>query len=256
MGINHLPGPKRFQLTKKATVEDCRERFGVYAVVKGVYQPPDAPPDLTNEPIYLELRGPSLSTVNACLKYLKDLLLAEDAAPAHSGKVYVPVPAKSPFNVVAKIVGPSGEFVKHIKKQANCQVQIAGKDCGVKQFENDDELHIRLDAHSAEGLAKAKQLTQDLVDHVMQQYDEWLASLPPAMRPPGPFPQHHQPAAFGVPSPAALRPNPPPSSSAAPPPPPPPPSVRPPPPPPPPQHPPPPPPPPSAAEPDAKRARH
>ncbi len=73
MGINHLPAPKRFQLTKKATVDECRDRFGVFVSPKGVYQPPDAPPDNANEPIYLELRGPSLSTVNACLKYLKDL---------------------------------------------------------------------------------------------------------------------------------------------------------------------------------------
>jgi hypothetical protein len=178
MGINHLPGPKRFQLTKKITLDDCFQRFGVSVLVKGVYQPPDSEPDLANEPIHLELRGPSLSTVNACIKHLKDLLMAEDSAPTHTGKVFIPIPGKSPFNVVAKLVGPSGEFVKHIKKQANCQVQVAGKDCGLKAHESDEDLHIRLDAHSAEGLVKAKQLTQDLVDHVVQQYGEWMATMP------------------------------------------------------------------------------
>jgi hypothetical protein len=180
MGINHLPGPKRFLLTKKQTLDDCYQRFGVLVEVKGVFQPIDSEPDPANEPIHLELRGSSLSTVNTCLKFLKDLLVSEDSAPTHSGKVYVPIPGKSPFNVVPKLVGPNGEFVKHIKKQANCQVQVAGKDCGLKAHESEEDLHIRLDAHSAEGLVKAKQLTQGLIDHVVQQYNEWLATQPPA----------------------------------------------------------------------------
>jgi len=232
IGINNLTGPKRFQMTKKLTIAECMEKFGVRVTVKGVYVAPDTEIESGQEPIYLELRGNSLSTVNACGKYLRDLQNAEDSAPSHIGKVMIPLSGTSPFGVVAKIVGPGGEFVKHIKRQANCQVQVAGKNCGLKEHESDEELHVRLEAHSADGLTKAKELTQSLVDHVMEQYQQWLKSQP---APPPPsasqyptYPAYQQQqqqyrSPPTIPHSSMFAPPPPPASKPQPPPPPPPP---------------------------------
>ena len=177
VGINHLSGPKRFLMSNPETLKECKEQFGVFVYVRGKYYSVDAEPDDSDEPLYLSLHGPTLSSVNACTKYLRDLQTQEEVAGSHTCKVFIGIPASSPFNVVSKIIGPGGEFVKHIKKQANCNVLIAGRDCGVNtHLGTDEELHIRLEAHTAEGLVKARELTADLIDHVKLQYKEWQAA--------------------------------------------------------------------------------
>lgn len=188
VGINHLSAQKRLLMARKTTAEDCLEKFGVYVTCKGAYHAADAPPAEGTEPLYLELKGPSLTAVNACSVYLKELQAApeESQHQTFTGKVYVGIPGNSPFNVVPKLVGPQGEFVKHIKRQANCSVQVAGKDCGLAGFDNEDELHVAIEAHSADGLAKAKQLVLDLVAFVKLQYNEWLEQRRAVAPPPPP----------------------------------------------------------------------
>jgi hypothetical protein len=240
MGINHLSTQKRFLLCKKQTAEACLEKFGVTVLVKGVYHANEQEVAPAEPPLYLQLTGPSLSALSHCTQYLKELQNAEEVFV--SGRVVIPIPGASPFNVVSKIVGPGGEFVKHIKRQANCQIQVAGKDCGIRQFSSEEPLHIKIDAHSEEGLQKAKQLTQDLIDHVLVQYQDWQKDNHLNAPPPSSAHHHHYqhqsvnypqyapfqpPPNFGRPSAMLPQPSiPAPRTVAPPPPPPPPPSYE------------------------------
>lgn len=184
MGINHMAGPKRYRLTKKATHDEVGQKFGVSVTVKGVFQAPEAPADPNNEPLHLEITGPSLTAVNAALHYLRDIAAEEEQASACVGKVYIGVPGSAPFNVVAKIVGSGGENLKHIKRTCNVQVTICGRDCRNAENESDEELHMKIEAKSSESLARATQLCEDLLAHVKDMYNEWLKTRPPPPPPP------------------------------------------------------------------------
>lgn len=77
------------------------------------------------------------------------------------------------FNLRAKIVGPSGAYVKHIHQETGCRIQLKGKGSGFLETntgkESDEPLHVHLSCAREEGLQAGIKLTQDLLDTVKQE---------------------------------------------------------------------------------------
>jgi hypothetical protein len=100
------------------------------------------------------------------------------------------------FGLIGKILGPKGQYVKHIEQDARVRVQLRGRgahrDGGDTRPYDNEPTHLFIQASSGESLEKAKSLAQSLVDHIKLDYEKFVASksAPPPPPPPqsGPTP--------------------------------------------------------------------
>jgi len=78
------------------------------------------------------------------------------------------------FNVRAKVVGPAGMFVKHIQQETGTRVQIKGIGSGFVDAEtgreSDEPMHIHITGPDELQLARAKNLTEDLLEVVRAEH--------------------------------------------------------------------------------------
>lgn len=90
------------------------------------------------------------------------------------------------FNVRAQVVGPSGQYVKHIQQETRCRVQIKGRGSGFMEHatgrESDDPMYLHVAGPDPKEVVKAKELCEDLLNNVRTEYERFKAN-PPA--------QHH-----------------------------------------------------------------
>jgi hypothetical protein len=122
-----------------------------------------------------------------------------------------PIPG---FNLRAQVVGHGGAYVKHIQQETGCRVQIKGRGSGYLEaatnLESDEDmfLHVTyvfiLKLLSAPALltfhsrgpdpnmvAKAKELCEDLIANVKEQYEEFKARPPRYNNDRGGYGDHH-----------------------------------------------------------------
>lgn len=96
-----------------------------------------------------------------------------------------PIPG---FNLRASVVGHGGAYVKHIQQETRCRVQIKGKGSGFREhnneLESDEPLYLHVTGPDAAEVQRAKELCEDLVNSVRQQYEEHK-SQPQPVRFPG-----------------------------------------------------------------------
>lgn len=80
------------------------------------------------------------------------------------------------FNVRAKVVGPTGMFVKYIQAETGTRVQIKGRGSGFIDNElgreSDEEMHINISGPDEAQLAEAKRLAEDLLDAVRGEWEK------------------------------------------------------------------------------------
>jgi len=78
------------------------------------------------------------------------------------------------FNVRAKVVGPSGVFVKYIQQETGTRVQIKGVGSGFVDQEtgreSDEPMHIHITGPDEGQVARAKVLTEDLLEVVRSEH--------------------------------------------------------------------------------------
>eukprot|EP00931_Biecheleriopsis_adriatica_P034623 TRINITY_DN1997_c0_g5_i1.p1 TRINITY_DN1997_c0_g5~~TRINITY_DN1997_c0_g5_i1.p1 ORF type:complete len:294 (-),score=55.44 TRINITY_DN1997_c0_g5_i1:107-988(-) len=109
-----------------------------------------------------------------------------DSAPpsqrsfAHTHKIHFDIDdLDENFPLGARIIGRKGRNVQHIRKVTGAWVWLAGK--GSRNFEEDGQeteepLHIVIKSDDVDSLEKAIEITNDLVDTVLQQYQEWCSN--------------------------------------------------------------------------------
>ncbi|KAF5137504.1 putative protein C30D11.14c [Metarhizium anisopliae] len=90
-----------------------------------------------------------------------------------------PIPG---FNLRAQIVGHGGSYVKHIQQETGCRVQIKGRGSGYLEGatnrESDEDMYLHVAGPDAGMVEKAKELCEDLVANVKEQYDEFKSRPP------------------------------------------------------------------------------
>ncbi|KAJ5143950.1 K Homology domain type 1 [Penicillium bovifimosum] len=90
-----------------------------------------------------------------------------------------PIPG---FNLRAQVVGQGGAYVKHIQQQTRCRVQIKGRNSGfIEQAtgrESDEPMFLHVAGPDADDVNKAKELCEDLLSNVKEQYQRFKENPP------------------------------------------------------------------------------
>ncbi len=91
-----------------------------------------------------------------------------------------PVPG---FNLRAQVVGHGGSYVKHIQQETRCRVQIKGRGSGFMEHstgaESDEPMYLHVAGPDPKEVQKAKELCEDLLGNVREQYERFKANPPP-----------------------------------------------------------------------------
>jgi KH domain len=87
------------------------------------------------------------------------------------------------FNLRAQVVGQGGAYVKHIQQSTGCRVQIKGRGSGFMEHstnqESDEPMYLHVAGPQPEKVQEAKQLCEDLLKTVREQYEHFKANPPP-----------------------------------------------------------------------------
>ncbi|CAG8955622.1 hypothetical protein HYFRA_00009576 [Hymenoscyphus fraxineus] len=93
---------------------------------------------------------------------------------------FAPVPG---FNLRAQVVGHGGAYVKHIQQETQCRVQIKGRGSGFMEHgtgrESDEDMYLHVAGPDPEKVKQAKELCEDLLKNVREQYEEFKNRPPP-----------------------------------------------------------------------------
>ncbi|KAK1972134.1 hypothetical protein LY78DRAFT_566550 [Colletotrichum sublineola] len=86
------------------------------------------------------------------------------------------------FNLRAQVVGHGGAYVKHIQQETQCRVQIKGRGSGYLEaatnHESDEDMFLHVAGPDPKMVEKAKELCEDLIANVKEQYEEFKSRPP------------------------------------------------------------------------------
>jgi hypothetical protein len=87
------------------------------------------------------------------------------------------------FNLRAQVVGQGGAYVKHIQQETGCRVQIKGRGSGFMEHstgqEADEPMYLHVAGPQPPMVQKAKELCEDLLANVRQNFEHFKANPPP-----------------------------------------------------------------------------
>jgi hypothetical protein len=90
------------------------------------------------------------------------------------------------FNLRAQVVGHGGQYVKHIQQETACRVQIKGRGSGfiehATNMEADEDMFLHVTGPDPAMVEKGKELCEDLVANVREQYEDFKRRPPPSQR--------------------------------------------------------------------------
>ncbi|KAF8555884.1 hypothetical protein OG21DRAFT_1602647 [Imleria badia] len=188
----------RYVLTKGSTQSEIHEQTGASVSTKGVWYPDRTKATEKDPPLYLHLSASARDTLQNAIDRVNDLInmdlgpLVEDKKDRLRDKVdqdrkwpeeKLPVGLETirNFNVRAKVVGPQGVFVKYIQQETGTRVQIKGIGSGFVEQEtgkeSDEPMHIHITGPDEGQVARAKVLTEDLLEVVRAEHGKAQAGL-------------------------------------------------------------------------------
>ncbi|KAH7921209.1 eukaryotic type KH-domain (KH-domain type I) [Leucogyrophana mollusca] len=177
----------RYMLTKGATQTEIHEETGASVSTKGVWYPDRSKATEKDPPLYLHLSANTKEILQKAIDKVNELLaidlgsLVEDKKDRMrekrkwpEEKLPVVIETIRNFNVRAKVVGPSGMFVKYIQQETGTRVQIKGIGSGFVDQEtgreSDEPMHIHITGPEEGQVARAKVLTEDLLEVVRAEH--------------------------------------------------------------------------------------
>ncbi|KAI6023790.1 hypothetical protein BKA83DRAFT_448671 [Pisolithus microcarpus] len=184
----------RYLLTKSSTQSEIQDETGVSISTKGVWYPDRSKATEKDPPLYLHLSGSSKDQLQIAIDKINDLIsldlgpLVEDKKDRlrekrkwPEEKLPVGLETIRNFNVRAKVVGPGGMFVKYIQQETGTRVQIKGIGSGFVEQEtgkeSDEPMHIHITGPDEGQVARAKVLTEDLLEVVRSEHAKSQAVL-------------------------------------------------------------------------------
>jgi KH-domain type I len=109
--------------------------------------------------------------VCVCCFFLLLLLLLQSADQVLTAKLYVGIEPDHPYQVIGKVLGAKGSYLKHIAQQSNAKVYLRGKGSRFAQQldatdpAREDNLHVLVEASNNTSLERAKKLAENLLSH-------------------------------------------------------------------------------------------
>ncbi|KAH7104980.1 eukaryotic type KH-domain (KH-domain type I) [Auriculariales sp. MPI-PUGE-AT-0066] len=171
----------RYLLTKGQTQTEISEETGATVTTKGVWYPDRSKANEREPPLYLHISAHTRESMQNAIDKVNDLLnqelgsLVEDRRRPErrkwpEEKLIIGLDMLRNFNVRAKVVGPGGMFVKYIQSETGTRVQIKGQGSGFVDQEtgreSDEPMHIHITGPDDGQVARAKVLTEDLLEVV------------------------------------------------------------------------------------------
>ncbi|CEH12208.1 eukaryotic type kh-domain (kh-domain type i) [Ceraceosorus bombacis] len=192
----------RYMLTKGQTQTQLFQETGASVSTKGTWYPDKSMATPQDPPLYLHIAATSQEILNKAIAAVEELIKQElpdlnpdprrhrqereERPPPErrrwpEDKVYIDLEPLRNFNVRAKVVGPGGLFVKYIQGETGTRVQIKGQGSGFIESElgreGDEKMHVSIAGPDEAQVKAAKELAEDLLDAVKNEYAKAYAVL-------------------------------------------------------------------------------
>ncbi|RKF83355.1 Protein RIK [Golovinomyces cichoracearum] len=201
----------RYTLTKGSTQKMIKEETGADVTTRGNYYPDKSMATTANPPLYLHVTSTSREGLEQAVAKIEELMKQELPNLVDERRFrrrepeqverdefgrrkwpeeripieFEPIPG---FNLRAQVVGHGGAYVKHIQQETRCRVQIKGRGSGFMEHgtgqESDEPMYLHVAGPDPTEVQKAKELCEDLLKNVREQYEEFK-SRPQQQRPYG-----------------------------------------------------------------------
>ncbi|KAK5636600.1 hypothetical protein RRF57_012312 [Xylaria bambusicola] len=172
---------------------------------RGEYYPDKSMATSAAPPLYLHVTSTSKAGLDAAVKKIEEMMKQElpnlvderrfrrrDQEQVErdefgrrkwpEAKIPISLEPVQGFNLRAQIVGHGGTYVKHIQQETGCRVQIKGRGSGYLEAstnrESDDDMYLHVAGPDPKMVEKAKELCEDLVSNVKDQYEEFKTRPP------------------------------------------------------------------------------
>lgn len=176
----------RYLLTRGSTQDQIHEETGASVGTRGVWYPDRSKATEKDPPLYIHISASTKEILQAAIDKVNELIAIDMGSLVEKGdrqrekrkwpeeKLPVALESIRNFNVRAKVVGPSGSFVKYIQSETSTRVQIKGIGSGFIDQETGQEepvpLYIHITGPEEGQVARAKVLTDDLLIVVRQEH--------------------------------------------------------------------------------------
>ncbi|KOS23224.1 Uncharacterized protein ESCO_003586 [Escovopsis weberi] len=200
----------RYLLTKGSTQEMIRAETGADVTTRGNYYPNKSMATAANPPLYLHITSTTKAGLETAVAKINELIKQElpqlvderrfrrrdQEQPRKWPEEKIPIPLEPipGFNLRAQVVGHGGAYVKHIQQETGCRVQIKGRGSGYLEAatnrESEKEMFLHVTGPDANMVATAKDLCEDLIANVREQYEEFKARPPRFSGPGGGYGEH------------------------------------------------------------------
>ncbi|CAI7657333.1 unnamed protein product [Penicillium palitans] len=196
----------RYTLTKGSTQKMIQDETGADVTTRGNYYPDKNMATAASPPLYLHVTSTNKDGLEKAVAMINDLmqkelpnLVDERRFRRREPEQQVerdeygrrkwpderipidlePIPG---FNLRAQVVGQGGAYVKHIQQQTRCRVQIKGRGSGFIESstgrESDEAMFLHVAGPDASDVQKAKELCEDLLTNVKEQYQRFKDNPP------------------------------------------------------------------------------
>ncbi|KAI1813648.1 hypothetical protein GGS20DRAFT_577454 [Poronia punctata] len=193
----------RYLLTKGSTQKMVNNTHDV--TTRGEYYPDKSMATPAAPPLYLHVTSTSKAGLDAAVKKIEEMMKQElpnlvderrfrrrDQEQVErdefgrrkwpEAKIPIGLEPVPGFNLRAQIVGHGGAYVKHIQQETGCRVQIKGRGSGYLEAstnsESDDDMYLHVAGPEATMVEKAKELCEDLVNKVKEEYEDFKSRPP------------------------------------------------------------------------------
>ncbi|KAI0280422.1 hypothetical protein BGY98DRAFT_914700 [Russula aff. rugulosa BPL654] len=175
----------RYMLTKGSTQQQIHDETGASVSTKGIWYPDRSKATEKDPPLYLHISANTKEMLQLAMDRVNELIavdmgsLVEDKGRREKRKwpeekIFIGLESIRNFNVRAKVVGPTGMFVKYIQQETGTRVQIKGQGSGFVDQEtgkeSEEPMHIHITGPEDGQVARAKALTDDLLEVVRGEY--------------------------------------------------------------------------------------
>ncbi|KAI1908577.1 hypothetical protein LOZ61_005511 [Ophidiomyces ophidiicola] len=203
----------RYTLTKGATQQMIKDETGADLLIKfkdvttrGSYFPDKSMATPSNPPLYLHVTSTSKEGLEKAVAKIEELMKQElpdlvdqrrfqrkERDPVERDefgrrkwpeeRIPIGLDPLPGFNLRAQVVGQGGQYVKHIQQETGCRVQIKGRGSGFKEHgtnqESDEDMYLHVLGPDPNEVQRAKELCEDLLVNVKDQYERFREQPPP-----------------------------------------------------------------------------